>query len=44
MNDPESNETGESGNRQGRVVVLVMLLILIPAVVIGADRLIEWLW
>jgi hypothetical protein len=27
-----------------KVVVLIILLILIPAVVIGADRLIEWLW
>jgi hypothetical protein len=34
----------EGGNRQTRVVVLIMLLILIPAVTIGADRLIEWLW
>jgi hypothetical protein len=40
----KGDEMAEGGNRQTRVVVLIMLLILIPAVTIGADRLIEWLW
>jgi len=30
--------------RSAKVVDLIVLLVLIPAVVIGADRLIEWLW